>query len=101
MNQISLRFYAFFCLLLMQLQAWAQDDYDDEGSPLEGRGVKNDNLEELFQDMEQVPQIHIRFSDILWTIIIIALCYVYGKIWKGCTYLIIAMVALYIYFFRL
>lgn len=100
MNQISLRIYAFVCLLLFQLQAWAQDNRDDE-SPLGGRGMKTDHLEDIFQDAEQYPQIHIRFSDILWTIIIIASCYVFGKIWKGCTYMIIFLVALYIMVFRM
>lgn len=101
MNQISLRIYAFVCLLLMQLQAWAQDDYHNDDSSIGGRRMKGEGLEDIFQDMDQVPQFHIRFSDILWTIIIIASCYVFGRIWKGCTYMIIVMVALYILVFRM
>ena len=84
----------------MKLQTWAQDDLDvDDFTGT--RTLKGDHFEELFEEMEQVPRIHIRFSDIVWTIIIIASCYVFGKIWKGCTYLIIFLVALYIMVFRM
>ena len=43
---------------------------------------------------------HIRFSDIVTCIIIVAACYVFGKIWKGCTYMIIALVFIYYFVIR-
>ena len=102
MNQISLRLYIFICLLWMKLQAWGQSDLDDDDLMGGGtRSLKGDNFEELFDEMEHVPRMHIRFSDIMWTVIIIASCYVFGKIWKGCTYLIIFLVAMYIMVFRM
>lgn len=101
MNQISLRIYALLCLLLMQLRAWTQTAPLDDESENVGRGLRGEDLGDLFQDMEEVPRIHIRFSDVMWTVIIIASCYVFGKIWKGCSYMIIFLAALYILVFRM
>lgn len=47
------------------------------------------------EDYMDYPPIHIRFSDIMMLILVAFLCYVFGKIWKGCSYLIILIAVLF------
>lgn len=59
-----------------------------------------DELSEGMEDMMQSSPISISFSDILMVALLLASCYVFGKIWKGCTYLIIVMALLYFFWMR-
>lgn len=90
MTNISLRLYALLCLLLTYLSIWAQDD--DDLSELVRKGT--DDLTNM-EEMVDYHPFHIRFSDILMVILLVAACYVFGKIWKGCIYLIIAVAVLF------
>jgi len=90
MTNISLRLYALLCLLLTYLSIWAQDD--DDLSELVRKGT--DDLTNM-EEMVDYRPFHIRFSDILMVILLVAACYVFGKIWKGCIYLIIAVAVLF------
>ncbi|MBP5340501.1 MAG: hypothetical protein J6Z14_14570 [Prevotella sp.] len=92
---LSLRIYAIICLLLTQLRMWAQDD--DEFRPLRDRGDLSDTDMDIMEGMNYYHPLHIDFSDILLIVLLIACCYVFGKIWKGCIYLLIAFAVL-IYF---
>jgi len=92
---ISLRIYAFICLLLTQLRLWAQDEEDF--GPLRDRGDV-DGME-MMEGMADYHPFHIRFTDILLIVLLLVACYVFGKIWKGCTYLLIAFAVL-LYFLR-
>ena len=97
MNQVSLKIYAIICLCLFHLRTWAQEELGID-RPTSTR--KDDELTGLsgFDDMVDYRPIHIRMSDILLVIFLIVCCYVFGKIWKGCIYLILAFAA-FMYFF--
>jgi hypothetical protein len=97
MERISLKIYLILCLALMRLQSWAQDDFDDDfGGRSRGDIVPMDGMEGL----EGYNRFHIRISDILLVVFLIAACYVFGKIWKGCTYMIIILAAFMFFFMR-
>ncbi len=93
MNNLSLRIYFLLCSLVAWFQAWAQDDDDDEALD----GPKGGLEENPFEDLMDYQPIHFRISDILIIIGILVSCYFFGKIWKGCTYLIL-LVAVVFYF---
>ena len=94
MNNLSLRLYSLICMAFFWLRAFGQDD-DDDDTDLLSRG--GDFEMEDMEDMIQYPSFHIRFSDIMTVIFLLIACYVFGKIWKGCTYLIL-LVAVIFYF---
>lgn len=52
------------------------------------------------EDYMDYQSIQIRFSDILMVILVVFSCYVFGKIWKGCSYLIILVAVLFYFFMR-
>lgn len=89
-------------MFALSLQAWAQDsddiDIDTDGT---GRSQKtSDDMDSMSDAVEMMPSIHITFSDVLWVAFIILACYVFGKIWKGCTYLIIIVAGILYYLLR-
>ena len=55
---LSLRIYAFICLLLTQLRIWAQDD--EEFGPLRDRGELGDSDLDIMEGMTNYPSFHIR-----------------------------------------
>ena len=77
-------------MLLTSLGSLAARD-DDMNTAVQ-RGA--DDLTGM-DEMVDYQSFHISFTDILMVIVIIAACYVFGKIWKGCTYMIIAVSALF------
>ena len=90
MNQLSLKIYLIICLALMHLKSWAQVDSDEDIAGERGtRGGMMDGME----DFADYQSLHISFSDILMVVLLIAACYVFGKIWKGCTYMILIVAA--------
>ena len=95
MYQNLLRLYTIICLWAIRLQLWAQEEGRDD-LPLGRRG---DDGEMLYsEEMLDYQPFHIRFSDIMMVVFLIVCCYVFGKIWKGCTYLILAFAAfMYVY----
>ena len=91
MNQISLKIYFIICLALMHLRSWAQDDADDDIDVGGGGRIVMDGMEDFVDNRP----FHIRFSDILMVVFLILACYVFGKIWKGCTYMILFLAVVY------
>lgn len=97
MNSFSLRIYILICTLIWWLQALAQsgrdyyDDYSDRGR----RGM--DEVEGMDEMMDGVEGFNLTFSDILMVILLVVACYIFGKIWKGCSYLLV-LVAVILYF---
>ncbi|UKK53761.1 hypothetical protein [Prevotella sp. E2-28] len=94
MNQNLFRIYTILCLWALRLQLWAQDD-SDENFASSTRREKNEmlDLEEMQEMVDSVP-IHITLSDVLTIIFLVVCCYVFGKIWKGCTYIILILAAI-------
>ncbi len=99
MERFSLRSYAVLCAILCWLRSFAQDE-DDEDFIGGGRRNTEDMMSlEDYMDITDYPLIHIRFSDVMMVILVVFSCYVFGKIWKGCSYLII-LIAVLFYFMR-
>jgi hypothetical protein len=97
MYQNLLRLYTIVCLWMLRLQLWAQEEGGDDLS-LSRRGVDEEML--YSEEMLDYQPFHIRFSDILMVIFLIVCCYVFGKIWKGCVYMILAFAAFMFFFIR-
>lgn len=92
MNNLSLRLYSLICMAFFWLRSFGQDDDDDDMDFMSrGRGFDMDDMEEMIQ----YPSFHVRTSDIIKVIFLIIACYVFGKIWKGCTYLIIILAVVF------
>ncbi len=97
MNSFPLRIYILICTLIWWLQALAQSgrDYYDDDSDRGRRGMEE--LQEMDGMMEGVEGFNISFLDILMVVLLVAACYIFGKIWKGCSYLLV-LVAVILYF---
>ncbi len=97
LEQISLRLYFLVFMFLNKILLWAQDDDNDYmGSTSRSRDVDAFDSEGM---MEYQP-IHFRMSDIIMVVLLLIACYVFGKIWKGCSYLLLAFAALMYYMLR-
>ena len=97
MNSFSLRIYILICTLIWWLQALAQSGrgYYDDDSDRGRRGM--DEVEEMDGMMDGVEGFNLTFSDILMIVLLVVACYIFGKIWKGCSYLLV-LVAVILYF---
>ena len=92
MNRISLRIYFLLVTAFTWLRSFAQDD-DDDDDFFGSHRMDPDDFP--MDEMMNYRPFHIRFSDIVTWVLIILACYVFGKIWKGCTYMIILLVIFY------
>lgn len=93
LDKISLRIYILVVYAFTWLQSFAQYD-DDEDVPSISRAL--DDMEDNgLMDMHRMPRI--TFKQIIMILLLIACCYVFGKIWKGCTYLILILAAIFYY----
>lgn len=100
MERLSLRLYVLLCAAICWVKSFAQDE-DDEDLDIGGRRNTEDMMSlEDYMDITDYPQIHIRFSDILMVILVVFSCYVFRKIWKGCSYLIILVAVLFYFLIR-
>jgi hypothetical protein len=95
MKSLYLKTSLFVWSLLMSVVARAQDDDDDQ--PLI-RGF-DDGTEMDMDSMDYIP-IHFSFSDILMVLGLLVACYLVGKVWKGCSYLLLIAAALIYYLSR-
>ena len=95
MNNLQLRLYFLICTVLCWLKTFAQDEDDDFGAEILKRGREIDELD-FPEGMDYAP-IHIRTSDVLFVIAVIVCCFVFRKIWKGCSYLIIIIGIIFYY----
>jgi len=83
-------------MLVLSLTTYAQYDEDNYTT----KAKRDDSLEmDDMMEIENMP-IHIDFSDVLILVGIVVACYVFGKIWKGCTYLLIIVAAVLYYLTR-
>ena len=73
----------------MHLPAWAQV-YDGDEALVDR--VKTDTIDDFeLEEMVDYHAIHISLSDIIIVLLVVVSSYVFGKIWRGCTYLIIVL----------
>ena len=96
-EQIGLRLYFLLFMFLVKIRLWAQDDDDEIFGP-KTRGGSGDMLGA--DEMLEYQPIHFRMSDIITIVLLLIACYVFGKIWKGCSYLLLAFAALMYYMLR-
>lgn len=96
LEQISLRLYFLVFMFMNKILLWAQDDDQYLGSGSRSRDMGDFSSEGM---MEYQP-VHFRMSDIIMVILLLIACYVFGKIWKGCSYLLLAFAALMYYMLR-
>ena len=97
MEKISLRLYVLLCTAIMWLQSWAQDNVENDD--MTGRR-QIDSSEESIDDLLEYHQINITLTDVVNILLVILACYVFGKIWRGCSYLIIVLAAIFYYLAR-
>ena len=89
--------YLRACLLLYTLYfhlcifADVVGDGDEEGNGIGRRGDSDMDM-----DMEGLDYSPISFSisDIVMVVLVLVLAYIFGKVWKGCSYLFIAAIAI-------
>ena len=88
-------------MLVLQLRAVAQTgDDDDDMGPMPGKGGGRDTGDfDMMEDMEFTP-VRITFDDVLTVVVLLVVCYVFGKIWKGCSYLILILAGIFYYMTR-
>ena len=97
MEKIYLRLYVLLCTAIMWLQSWAQDNVENDD--MTGRR-QIDSSEESIDDLLEYQQIDINITDVITILLVILACYVFGKIWRGCSYLIIVIAAIFYYLAR-
>lgn len=95
MNKFSLRLYFLLCSLVSWAGVSASKEEDDELYEPRRRAI--DELVNPMEEIEDFQSLDVSISLIIWVIVLIIACYVFGKIWKGCTYLLILFAAV-IYF---
>ena len=97
-DKLTLRFWFFLCLLMGKVNMWAQRDYDgDDVTPKRGADIGNIFDMNVGADYEAF---HFSIVDVLLVVLLIAACYVFGKIWKGCTYILLILAGLLFYLSR-
>lgn len=95
MEKISLRLYILVLMFLNGIQLLAQrDDIADTPSRR-----KEEDLFET-EGMVEAQPLPFEASDIIIVILLIVACIVFGKIWKGCSYLLVAFALLMFYLLR-
>lgn len=97
MEKISLRLYVLLCTAIMWLQSWAQANVENDD--MTGRR-QIDSSEESIDDLLEYQQININITDVITILLVILACYVFGKIWRGCSYLIIVLATIFYYLAR-
>ena len=98
MERLSLRLYVLLITAASWLRAFAQEEDDDDDLGIMRRQDPDDMMS--FEDYMDYQPFHIRFSDVMTILFILILCYVFGKIWKGCSYLILLLAVLFYFFIR-
>ena len=89
-------------MLVLRLRAVAQSADDDDAMdvmPGKGGGGRDTDSLDMLEDMEYMP-IRITFDDVLTVVLLLVACYVFGKIWKGCSYLILILAGIFYYITR-
>ena len=89
--------YLRACLLLYSLYfhlcifADEVGDGDEDGSGIGRRGDSDMDM-----DMEgfDYSPMSFSFGDIVMVVLVLVLAYIFGKVWKGCSYLFIAAIAI-------
>ena len=96
MKEILLRLNLLILTCIYSILSFAQDFESNQGDKFDKNGNELDLMD---GDMDYQP-FSLSFFDILLILLLIACCYIFGKIWRGCTYLIILLAVLFYFLSR-
>ena len=101
MEKLYNRVCLLLCMVLIHLKAFAQSDDDETLDPMPGKGGKVSGGDSDIMDgyMDYQP-IRFDLDDVVMVVLLLVACYVFGKIWKGCSYLLLILAALLFYMTR-
>ena len=93
---MSLKIYLSLCMLVLFLRSHAQTiDIDDQARGRRGRDGQEE-LDGMDSYMDYQP-LRFGIDDVIMVVLLLVACYVFGKIWKGCSYLLLIFAALVYY----
>ena len=100
MKRPLIRLYLLLLSFVFSLRFYAQGEFGDDDMPAGGekRGIE-EGLNPADLDLDY-PRFHLGLDDILMIVVLLVACYVFGKIWKGCSYLLLIVAALFYYLNR-
>lgn len=98
MKSLLARLYLTLCCLVYSVMTLGQE-YDDIDMDAGQSRRSSSDYNEMDGMMDYQP-IHFGLGDVLMVVMLLVCCYVFGKIWKGCSYLILLLAAAYFYFLR-
>jgi hypothetical protein len=96
MKEILLRLNLLILTCIYSILSFAQDFESNQGDKFDKNGNELDLMD---GDMDYQP-FSLSFFDILLILLLIACCYIFGKIWRGCTYLIILLAVIFYFLSR-
>lgn len=96
MKEILLRLNLLILTCIYSILSFAQDFESNQGDKFDKNGNELDLMD---GDMDYQP-FSFSFFDILLILLLIACCYIFGKIWRGCTYLIILLAVIFYFLSR-
>ena len=102
MTRLLNRLYLLLFSLIFSLRLRAQGEFDDDDMPGLGgddRRTLGDDMDMMDMDMDY-PRFRLGFDDIFLIVVLLIACYVFGKIWRGCSYLILIAAAVFYYLNR-
>ena len=96
MKNLSLKIYLSVCMLVLFLRSHAQTiDIDGQARGRRGRDAQEE-LDGMDSYMDYQP-LRFGIDDVIMVVLLLVACYVFGKIWKGCSYLLLIFAALVYY----
>lgn len=99
MKRPLIRLYLLLLSFVFSLRFYAQGDFDDDDTPVGRKRTMDEGLNPMDMDIDY-PRFHLGLDDILVIVVLLVACYVFGKIWKGCSYLLLILAALFYYLNR-
>ncbi len=83
-------------MLVLSVRSHAQMiDFENQGRGRRGRDAQ-DELDGMDNYMDYQP-LRFGIDDVIMVVLLLVACYVFGKIWKGCSYLLLIFAALTYY----
>ncbi len=106
LHRIPSRLLFLFCSLLSWTGIWARKGNDDQEMEMRSRSARDvsssaRDYPEGLEDLDDTPTSlwdtmasNATVELIIWLVVLVIACYVFGKIWKGCSYLLILYAAI-------
>lgn len=116
LQKIPSRLLFLFCSLLSWTGMWARKGNDDQEMEMRSRSARDvsRSVRDVSRSMKDYPEglegleglddtptslwdsmaSNVTVELIFWLVVLVIACYVFGKIWKGCSYLLILYAAI-------